>query len=578
MIICDQFIYTTYSIKNKSGYQIAAKSYGISDVLINELDGYFYPDNIESNNGCTTFLILNDVVVCSSIQTVGIGYDGRENAIYNHSIVLKTADFKLIENDTRVLSKYFLTNYVVPKELGTLIIDNQKLALSSGEITRLPRNVLEFIIDGVISYQKIAISGIPDRNLLPNIFSILPPSLRLRSFSSFVDDPERQIKFDIIQIDLEHEERLDSKYRKINVTNLSPFYVNDADPLFERSVKFIVDMIKKENRNSLQSIHNSYEKMIHDDIKLKFILSVYLEQIKLISDNKLKEKLAIDVLEILDKFNLDIVSEYLPKIEKYIPMREFEHHSQKLEIMHLITKFNDKPINVLTLKNLFYSLTSDTPESRYDLLKELLKKRKNEFIESGSDLLLDSKRAPYGADILRFFVREDILHQCIFTLLNHESSLSEVYKQGLLESLLESCLKFNTGLIFQMLSFPIFDFNDKYDIKHFRKTLDTVFLNMEKYPTASIFTEFVKLTIQKIEISIKQSYHLGSDSTRESMMKQFVKTMKLLIDFYNKFENGQNWNSELKDEIHSQRHKLGLLIKKYAEYDRYVPRRWYDED
>lgn len=88
MLKIDQFVYTTAITNEKKGYQIIAKSDGITDALISEINYYFYPIGVNTSkfNESKSLLVLkkDKKIVFSKIKNIGIGYDGRNNTLYNH--------------------------------------------------------------------------------------------------------------------------------------------------------------------------------------------------------------------------------------------------------------------------------------------------------------------------------------------------------------------------------------------------------------------------------------------------------------------------------------------------------------
>jgi len=50
MLHCQHFIYTTASLKDKSGYQIVAQSKDISSQLFSKLSGNFLPGGVDPAN------------------------------------------------------------------------------------------------------------------------------------------------------------------------------------------------------------------------------------------------------------------------------------------------------------------------------------------------------------------------------------------------------------------------------------------------------------------------------------------------------------------------------------------------
>ena len=73
MVVLDQFIYTTALIEGKKGYQIVAKSSGISSEIISELSSYLYPLGIissEFNESHSLLILKTGEVVFSKIKII----------------------------------------------------------------------------------------------------------------------------------------------------------------------------------------------------------------------------------------------------------------------------------------------------------------------------------------------------------------------------------------------------------------------------------------------------------------------------------------------------------------------------
>src|SRR5690242_2564003 len=101
MLNVDQFVYTTATLSGKSGYQIIAKSSGITEEMISTLDPYLYPIGIIPSKfkESKSFLVFkkNKKISFSKIRNIGIGHDGRSNTLYNHTLVMDLDDFRQID-------------------------------------------------------------------------------------------------------------------------------------------------------------------------------------------------------------------------------------------------------------------------------------------------------------------------------------------------------------------------------------------------------------------------------------------------------------------------------------------------
>jgi len=72
MIECDHFIYTSAKTRDKEGYQIVAKSKGISKDIISEFAGYYYPigtDIEKFDESRSLFFLKKNKIAYSIIKT-----------------------------------------------------------------------------------------------------------------------------------------------------------------------------------------------------------------------------------------------------------------------------------------------------------------------------------------------------------------------------------------------------------------------------------------------------------------------------------------------------------------------------
>ena len=298
-----------------------------------------------------------------------------------------------------------------------------------------PRNILESCYDFIFSEKKFAITGINYIDFLPNILSFLPVELRLISFSSFVIEPSRQSRYGIIQLAGGSNISNLDEYEKFDVTNLIPFYKNDEDVMFERSIKFFVELLKTKNYESLKYIINEFTEIVGSPgNKLKII--VHYEQIRNTPDEKKAKRFSYDILQILDNFDDNTSIKYLNKIKQFLHKEDFEKYSLKLEIDFIIKKFSNDEINMANIIKMFHLLKYETIESRLQLLKQLVEKRQQEVLDNGGQILIDSRYSNYSNEIMQVFIGKRSLHSCIFSVLN-DPNLPSIYKQGIYELLIQ---------------------------------------------------------------------------------------------------------------------------------------------
>ena len=111
MTICENFIYASSPLPEQKGYQIIAKSSGITKEIISELDNYMYPIGLSSRTfkeSKSMLLLKNDLIAYSKVKNIGYGFDKRPDTLYNHTIIIRKKDFAKYRNDSRIFEDYFL--------------------------------------------------------------------------------------------------------------------------------------------------------------------------------------------------------------------------------------------------------------------------------------------------------------------------------------------------------------------------------------------------------------------------------------------------------------------------------------
>jgi len=189
MPTCEHFIYTTAKTNLKTGYQIIAKSSGINDRLLSSLTNYLYPLGVNPNEFTESKSLLplgKEHMAYSIVKNIGVGYDGRNGTLYNHTMIMKKNNFEKLDNDTRILDKYFIEDYSIRGELDTLYIQPEKIEIDFDYLKKLERNLLSTLLFYLFKKSKIAIVKVIDENLIQNLLSVIPPQIRFMPFSTMV--------------------------------------------------------------------------------------------------------------------------------------------------------------------------------------------------------------------------------------------------------------------------------------------------------------------------------------------------------------------------------------------------------
>lgn len=562
---CEQLFYTTATIRNKSGYQVTAKSIGITEEIIQELEGYLYPTGVDSNK----FTISNSLlflkhkkIAFSTVRNVGIGFDGRDNTLYNHTIILEKEQFEKIESDSRNLQKYYVENTGKQGNLDKITIQENLTPINWNFFEKTPRNILETVLDAIFSSKRIIISGIKEREFISEIISVLPKSMRMISYSSMVIEPNRQSRYEIMQVN--DNEKLDlERYYIIDVSKIPIFYENYSDLMLERTIKIIVQILKNRDEEALKFIHNEFESIKNSSVKNRIKLATYFKETKNEKNLERCKKFANDMLEILDKFNEEVVVKYLLGIKKFLPEHDFEKYSEEIELSHIISEFKEKEINFENISRMFRSLHDWNYESHDKIFKYIIKNKLEQIKKNGIDLLVDA-RYTFEEVILDNFVKNEELHKNVLDMFDKKTKLDIYYKKNYFEHIIERVAKNSNKLTIELLKKSVFAFNDEYDSRHYKNILKSTlekneFLNKTE---SAWLLELIEEVFTKIKEIVEHKPTSGITITTNSNLHELTKIVKIFQKTLEYIEK-EKLNDELHHKILNQKHKINEFLEQH---------------
>lgn len=323
-----QFIYTTASIENKKGYQIVAKSEGVSKDIIKELESYVYPIDVDPskfNESRSLVLLKNDLVAYSRIKNIGTGYDGRENTLYNHTFIFLKNDFEKYGCDSRIFDKFYLEDKSVRGILPTLSIEpsSQLFPIITDNIT----SILEELLASLFMNKKIALL-IDDVELPQKLFVLLPKSMRLNSFSTHVVDPKKQPKYKFI---------LNSNLKKLKLEKYFSVISNDLEKFsnkteYEKSIYYYTQLIKSNKVEELAKFQKRFEEIDEKSDKNKLILLSNYFQFLSATNDEIRMEYAEKVYESVKQFNQKTFSYYFEEIKDYLKTYKKIEKTHQLEL------------------------------------------------------------------------------------------------------------------------------------------------------------------------------------------------------------------------------------------------------
>lgn len=495
MVLCEHFIFTSADLEEKGGYQVISKSSKITPELLDELEDYLYPSGLEPNkfSESKSMLILKDKIAFTKAKNIGIGYDGRSDTVYSHTIVMAIEDFKKFQYDSRVFDDFFLFKKN-PEHLAPLVIEPTKHNPDFSCINVLGIVQFEDFLRSVFSKKKIAILNIENKNLIQSLISLLPPNFRLISFSTLVAQPHRQSRFELIQTQstkssLEKYFVIDPQERK----QVSPV----KDTVFEQCIRHLIDIIDSKNSHKLTEIYDEFEDIEQGDYKEKFSLIIGTLLLDPQHPVLLDQKSIKELLLVLDNVPTPkIIEKYYPKITPFLSEDDKRNYSLKYEKIIIISNSANEELTYDKIVKMFNDLSDGYDESRLSLFHQLVKTRKNDFAIHGAKILLDSVYDFYNLNLIRGFLTNPALDQCIYDAL--ENPKTEHKKRKVLFAMLvEFALCYNTKWLGKLYAIKVYDLNNYDDAKEFRDVTRNLFEA----------NEFCKNLEPKIIFSIIQQIH-----------------------------------------------------------------------
>lgn len=296
MVVCEQFIFTAAKIDDNEGYQVIAKSKGISIEIVQNLREYLFPLGIndqEFQNSKSLIKLDKNIIAYSIVKNIGIGYDGRRGTLYNHTFVIKKNEFEQLYNDSRIFDDYFIEDYSIRGELKTIQIKPKQIPPNFNVLNKLEPVVLKSILFRLFKKTQIALVKTDEVEIVQNLLAVLPPHLRVISFSTLVNDPLKQYRYDILQIPQSVKNKLSSRTSIIDPS--APRSIKQTG-ILEDFIDVLVKIITNENEKEWAKVIHDYKKLstqpIIRRIKLKdiFDLSEYTKLAKKEKYSDLKQK------------------------------------------------------------------------------------------------------------------------------------------------------------------------------------------------------------------------------------------------------------------------------------------------
>jgi len=480
MIECDHFIYTSAKTRDKEGYQIVAKSKGISKDIISEFAGYYYPigtDIEKFDESRSLFFLKKNKIAYSIIKNIGIGYDARSGTLYNHTFIIDKDQFSKLNNDSRLFDEFYLKNTTMRGTLEKIRIPVVIKKIEFDVINKIEPFLLSKIFYSLFQGKKTAITEKNHFRLIQNILSILPPTIRLIPFSTLVSKPDRQTKFNFIQIDKKKTYLLKRNWKIIGLKNSKQS--GNKSKNIQQDFEYVLKILNQSDEKELARIHREFEKLPGMDSFNKIRLLNYDNLSKKTSNLQKKAEYLYECAKSAHKLDSEMMSQYLDEVE-YISKSVLDKKlQQKIKIGRIFHLIKNSLLKIELIEKILDKTPEENQRFRNVLLKNILKEKKKELPETGSKLLEDAinYNSPYKDDILEIFINEKFLQKYTVELMQRSKFFNRRLRQKTLRDLFRCSILKNPNFLPKLYDELFFEIESESMLEELKEVIHDSFSN-----------------------------------------------------------------------------------------------------
>lgn len=311
----EQLVYTTGNVRGKKGYQIVAKSRGITDEIASALRFHFHPPGIRPEEFKASHSLVElacGKVAYSHARNIGAGYDGRRDTVCSHVVVLEKEDFARYGYDTRGLAVLHPRNKRMRGVLPRVRLDvlPRPPAADTKGMEAAFRGVLWLLLNG----ERAAVES-DDPTLAQRILSLLPPSARLVQFSSVSVDAGRQRHCRLVCYPRGKRPRPSAGFKIVPPT---PVQGDGCDLALWRAAEHYAKTALDGDALHLGKIQNRFEAVPALSVRDRMVLACAYERFLNGANEPLKKECAEDAFSAISKLEQPAFLSYFDTIKHYV--------------------------------------------------------------------------------------------------------------------------------------------------------------------------------------------------------------------------------------------------------------------
>ena len=433
----------------RRGYQVVAKSPGVSDDVLAQMEPYMLPAGVGRgfSRSKSMLLLSDDMVAYSNITNVGDGYDGRPDALYNHTLVLSKKSFAGVGFDTRALDVHFVRD----PPSGALPRISVEGGAPAPQISRECQHLVLPVLRALFAKQKMALSEVGDHSFLPNVLAMLPPSMRLVPFSTCLPDPARQPAYRL------------ATYSGLTRALPRGFVKTDrprhADDELDDALMFLAETATSDE-GSAGEVFYEFDRMASSSPRDNIVLLSKIFGVSS-SHSKLRAGKAGAALAMLRGFDQETQSRLMPRLEPFLD-KEPPRGSIAPDVA-----LGKK----ITAKSLARMLDGVDGANKRRVLEAVYGARGPEMEKNAGSLLADIVDSKHAPAVYGFFAATKRLHPGILEFLSGKTRATPKHRHRVLSLMLPEALKESAELVPEMLACSARDKKSKDDVRDLLKML-----------------------------------------------------------------------------------------------------------
>lgn len=541
MIRLDQLVYTACMTSKKRGYQVISQSEGISKDVILSMNLYFLPAGIglgEFKSSKSMRILPCGKVAYSNIKNVGVGFDGRPDTLYNHTVVMSVEDFAKIGYDSTLLNLFYL-EHAVPGDLPTIDME-ESISLLSIEDFKEARPLVRQFLGYLFSKTRILISGTDDERTIQCLLKTAPPSARLVSFSTFVRDPRQRSGYDVI-LDAGTGKNLSSK--QYRVLPLEPCLTYEDQDEFDEMLDYLVGMFDMESRQQIEQVYSGFEEMVGTDMRTRIIALICMSKMEVSHNVEDLHRLTLIITKQIKQFESNVAYKLTKRLRDCVDKETYINYMAPIEIGWVEENMPKYQVTIESIEKIFDGLSYKDTESMQCLLDGFYRIKKDEFHNSAFSILEKCGEFYFDQELCRFFVSNKGLHDELIRFLvgtaNHHA------KTTLFETVIPITTEDNPEFLIELMMNHPYNMTNVCEVVKFQDMLKLVF-NSKKiiHDHSKILFAVINDSIDLIRKAIQDQKFYGI-LIPNPVVIQLHQTTKLLLDTLEEItskENMQNVN------------------------------------